>query len=602
MIDRINRLNEIKLLFVSDQLKEYLIDYFQLEDSINFVFNHQEVDFNHARHLLLQLAKYDPDIKSVIKGALLKVEKLSEKISKTALSPNRRITITGLILAYLTLNKTLNYTLPPLEVYLLKKAPEDKNFASIIEAVLAKIDKLHNYNTRVVILTPIKEEFQAVFRQMKKQSPLKEHEMDDGTIYLSSKFRGKHQNYDIFLRRTESGLQSTATFANQAITDLEPAIILLVGNAGAIKSKLKIGDIVVGTTAYEYQSGSDENGKKYSRPKETRQYSERWIERAKVMVNNNEWKKRIDYGSDQFLAFSIHNIEVDVAPIISGDRTIKDKESDLMDYIHEHFGDAYALEKEATGVLNATRRSPLIDVANIRSISDLLNDKEKTDELGYKILAASHSSAFAFEMLNQIKKKNLISTRFASFQARKKASLKIISSNKNTRTPKESYKWFVPPLPPNYSYQFGFTAQLLDALKSHTKIDIYSPNKLNKTLFLHAFLHHYHHLYRHIIYCSSSQSHSLLHTILSDISFLKYLSRIKVSVSNSFQERQIIRLKSLKGPNLLLIDNLSNPSSFFDFSIVEKLGNHWTIIILTDRHNKLPFFHTLFFPNLSNQL
>lgn len=406
MNDQIRALNETRLVYVGSQLKERIITQLQIKWRLHFRFRRSELDFQQAANLLMHYAQLQgAEDLHFLQSVLRDVQQIPKHKGNTHFPPSTYVTITGFILIYCIVQARNGDLLPSLGAYLLRKPLETSELKLDFDRLQKHVRQYFPVYTTAVILTPIKEEFQAVYRQMIQHTPVQEVIQPDGTIYLHCRFRGRHQVYNIYLRRTESGLQSTATYTSQVITDLQPDLILLVGNAAGIKERLKIGDIVVGDRAYEYQSGSVENGQTFYRPRETRPYSESIVERAKIMINDTTWKKRITYGDKVFPDDLQRLAEVDVGPIVSGDKTIKDTNSELMSFIRIHCNDAIAAEKEATGILNATRRTTHIEVANIRSISDLADAKNETDRLGYKVLAASHASAFAFELLNQWKKK-----------------------------------------------------------------------------------------------------------------------------------------------------------------------------------------------------
>ncbi|MEO0726966.1 MAG: hypothetical protein AAFZ63_20645 [Bacteroidota bacterium] len=406
MNDRIQMLSETKLLYLCNQLKVQIIARLQIEESWYFNFRRVDIDFEQARDLLLRYAQLaDQQEHALLHTVLNEIEQAPIIDQQASFPADSFITVTGFVLLYCIVQVKDGERLPPLGSYLLRRPFGNPELRRDYERMKSLMRQHYPSYVTAVILTPIKEEFQAVYRQMLRHPPLQELVQDDGTIYLHCRFSGKHQVYDLYLRRTESGLQSTASFTSQVIADLAPDIVLLVGNAAGLKKKLKIGDIVVGDRAYEYQSGSVENGQITYRPRETRPYSESIIERAKVMVNNTNWKKRIDYGNKLFPTPLLELAEVEIGPIVSGDKTIKDTHSELMSFIRLHCADAIAAEKEATGILNASRRRSQMEVANIRAVSDLADKKDQTDELGYKELAASHAAAFAFELLHHWKKK-----------------------------------------------------------------------------------------------------------------------------------------------------------------------------------------------------
>jgi len=67
-----------------------------------------------------------------------------------------------------------------------------------------------------------------------------------------------------------------------------------------------------------------------------------------------------------------------------------------------HYNDTLAIEMESIGFAEAIFQYPLLKALNIRSISDLLDNKKKSDTAGNQELAANIAAAFAFELIYQL--------------------------------------------------------------------------------------------------------------------------------------------------------------------------------------------------------
>ena len=208
-----------------------------------------------------------------------------------------------------------------------------------------------------------------------------------------------------------------------------PHVMLMVGIAGGRKD-VAIGDVVVATKIYNYESGKDlgsfqprpgvENssyfleqvakiynclsGKVLSsfQPRPGVENSSYFLEQeARSLVQQNQWHKRCLNGVD-----AGHKLLV--APIASGEKVVADTASTTALRLDDALTDAVAVEMEGFGVLRAARRNPEVWATVVRGISDLLNDKAEADATGSQQLAAATASAVAYELLSLVAKGDLI--------------------------------------------------------------------------------------------------------------------------------------------------------------------------------------------------
>jgi nucleoside phosphorylase len=77
--------------------------------------------------------------------------------------------------------------------------------------------------------------------------------------------------------------------------------------------------------------------------------------------------------------------------------------SEIYELIQHNYSDAVAIEMEASGFFTACDANKEVESLIVRGISDLLNNKEEADKLGYQEIAAKNASAFAFEVLSKFK-------------------------------------------------------------------------------------------------------------------------------------------------------------------------------------------------------
>ena len=96
-----------------------------------------------------------------------------------------------------------------------------------------------------IILTALEVETRAVLRQLSDRT----NETVSGTGF----FKGQFEGWDVAVAEVGSGNVSAAAVAVRALEHYKPNAALFVGVAGGVKD-VKIGDVVVGTKVYGYES------------------------------------------------------------------------------------------------------------------------------------------------------------------------------------------------------------------------------------------------------------------------------------------------------------------------------------------------------------
>ncbi|NEQ68927.1 MAG: tetratricopeptide repeat protein [Symploca sp. SIO2D2] len=238
---------------------------------------------------------------------------------------------------------------------------------------------------RAVILTALPVEYQAVCNRLieleEKLHPL-------GTVYQQGKFIAKGQEWEVGIAEVGMGNAEAAAEVERAIAYFQPNIILFVGIAGGIKD-VAIGDVVVATEVYKYESGKVTE-KFLTRPKAGKSaYS--LVQRAKFEAKQQKW---------------LQQPRVFVCPIVAGEKVIASRKSAIFQFLRENYNDAIAVEMEGFGFLNAAFAHPRIPAMVIRGISNLIewkNDDSVEPEDIRQAKASQHASAFAFEMLSKLK-------------------------------------------------------------------------------------------------------------------------------------------------------------------------------------------------------
>ena len=239
---------------------------------------------------------------------------------------------------------------------------------------------------KVAILTPLSLERQAVMSHLSDW----QEEMLNGKLYYIASFQNEFHQVQIILRQTGAKNSRLAVATDQIIQAYEPHILLLTGIAGGVKD-VAIGDVVVGTRAYGYESGKEQEDGFVSRP-EVYHCSSHLLTLARAVVQQNQWVKRLSHPFNGHVYFG---------PIASGDKVVAGINNATYQYIKRHYNDTLALEMEAYGVGQTMLQYPYVHWLNIRGISDLLEGKNALDDGDNQPIVANYAAAFLFEMLYQ---------------------------------------------------------------------------------------------------------------------------------------------------------------------------------------------------------
>lgn len=241
-----------------------------------------------------------------------------------------------------------------------------------------------------VILTALPVEYQAVRAHL--HNPQEEIH-PEGTIYERGVFLSHKQSWEIGLVETRMGAARAAFEAERAIDYFKPNVILFVGIAGGLKA-VTIGDIVVATKIYGYESGKAETSF-LTRP-EVGISTYRMIQRAQAVARNTSWLRRIQPNPPPLPPKAF------IAALAAGEKVVASTLSDTWKLLRQSYEDAIAVEMEGYGFLQAVHGNQRVEALVVRGISDLVEGKSEADAAGMQEIAANHASAFAFEVLAQL--------------------------------------------------------------------------------------------------------------------------------------------------------------------------------------------------------
>ena len=165
---------------------------------------------------------------------------------------------------------------------------------------------------------------------------------------------------------------------------------MMVGIAGGLKD-VQLGDVVVGDKIYHYESAKDTDRGRLSRI-DIAEPAHRLVHRARAVARSTNWIARIKGSQRRPSPTAI------VGPIAAGEKVVAGRKSTTFALLRRDFSDAVAVEMEGYGVLRATHANEVRGIV-VRGISDLIDEKAKSDATGSQDVASRHAAAFAFQLL-----------------------------------------------------------------------------------------------------------------------------------------------------------------------------------------------------------
>ncbi|MGN7887486.1 5'-methylthioadenosine/S-adenosylhomocysteine nucleosidase family protein [Dyadobacter sp. 22481] len=280
------------------------------------------------------------------------------------------------------------------------------------------MDTIDLESSKVVILTALREEYDAVREQLEDLEEVEEN----SSIYEQGIFKvGGEPVAKVVIRECGPRNETAALEVERAIGKFSPVMVFFVGIAGSRKpSDFKVGDVIVGEKIYFYEGGKELKDSFRARP-EAHKSSYKIIEQAKSVRRSPDWKLLFK-GNE-----NIDNVKADKGIIASGAKVIEHVDSHQGTIIATHYNDAHAVEMEGFGFSDAMfNREGGEAYAVIRGISDVLQEgspdlaakvsidteliKQDRRPEETKIFASRTAAAFTFQLIYKIviaKKKSL---------------------------------------------------------------------------------------------------------------------------------------------------------------------------------------------------
>ncbi len=241
----------------------------------------------------------------------------------------------------------------------------------------------------ILILTAVEVEYQAVREKVESLETI-----EDPRTFSQYEI-GTYLNYRIAIRCTGQGNPKMALEAERAIKFLNPDVVFLVGIAGGRKpQKVKIGDVLIVTRTYSYESGIIVEKDFFKSREKGGSLDNGLIEVAKGEARNKDWLTFTSHKDDKYKVIS--------GAVASGEKIIASSNSSVANWIDKSSQDALAVEMEGIGLTTALHALNNVRGLIIRGISDMLDGKEEHYSKGGRELAAENACAFALQVINRL--------------------------------------------------------------------------------------------------------------------------------------------------------------------------------------------------------
>ncbi len=433
----------------------------------------------------------------------------------------------------------------------------------------------------VVILTALPVEYKAIYRHLKEVEETPPHK---GTVYEQGWFSANGRDWKVGIAEIGAGNPTAAAETERAIEHFDPKYIFFVGVAGGIKD-VSLGDIVVATKIYNYESGKDQT--EFQTRPNVGNSAYPLVARARADARKYNWLNRI------YPPPEATHPRVLLGPIAAGEKVIASTRSATYQFIRSEYSDTLAVDMEGFGFLTASWLNHQVQAIVIRGISDLIDGKSEADEQGSQEMAAAHASAFAFEMLANLDK-------IDEKEANQEETINIIEpvlplQNQDTELP--NFPMFEVPYRrnPNFTGREAIISEIHANLNSH---QVHTPPQIitglggvGKTQIALEYAYRHETEYDLVAWINAEEPA----TLLAD--YLTLTQKLKLSVHSSAEQRVFVNvvrhwLENATERWLIIFDNITDSQSIDE--LLPKQGNGH--VLITSRYRDWRSLSSAVFP------
>jgi len=238
----------------------------------------------------------------------------------------------------------------------------------------------------IAIISAMQEEIQTLLNELKNTKVTE--------IGMRKYYTGTLFDKNVVLAFSRWGKVASAVTTTQLINDYNPTEIIFTGVAGAIKSELNIGDIVIGKNLYQYDVDCSPIFKKFEIPILKKKYFETSNSNKLIDATNlflDDYEKYINH--NDIKKFEITNPKMIYGDIATGDQFISERNK--VKEINEQLPTVTCVEMEGAAVAQVCYEYD-IPFSIIRIISDKANDNATID---FPKFAKSVASNYALGIL-----------------------------------------------------------------------------------------------------------------------------------------------------------------------------------------------------------
>lgn len=236
---------------------------------------------------------------------------------------------------------------------------------------------------QVLVVTALKLERLAVRAHLESA----EVETESNLAADLGRFNAEQCDVGVAVLETGAGNVGAAVQTSRAEEFFRPELILMTGIAGGLKD-VELGDVVASEKVYWIEGGKDAQG---WRPRiDAAPVSDSLRQLARAIAAGEAWRARVPDNC---------NPQAFVSPVAAGEKVLANRRSVLVQRIRHDASDAVCVDMEDYGTLRAGAATERARTLAVRGISDLLDHKGEVEKQGSQQKAATHASAFTFELI-----------------------------------------------------------------------------------------------------------------------------------------------------------------------------------------------------------